>query len=72
MTDQEASSERCSLNDGDADCNADLYMFLIMKSLMVTLFNIPTVYKIRRSILILVLECGFCDVIYALAQELLA
>ena len=26
-TDQEASSERCSLDDGDVECNADLYVF---------------------------------------------
>ena len=26
-TDQEASSQRCSLNDGDVVCNADLYVF---------------------------------------------
>jgi len=26
-TDQEASAERCSLDDGDVVCNADLYVF---------------------------------------------
>ena len=26
-TDQEASSERCSLDDGDVERNADLYVF---------------------------------------------
>ena len=26
-TDQEASAERCSLDDGDVECNADLYVF---------------------------------------------
>ena len=26
-TDQEASAERCSLDDGDVVCNADLYAF---------------------------------------------
>ena len=26
-TDQEASSERCSLDDGDVESNADLYVF---------------------------------------------
>ena len=26
VTDQEASSERCSLDDGDVECNADLYL----------------------------------------------
>ena len=26
-TDQDASSQRCSLNDGDVVCNADLYVF---------------------------------------------
>ena len=26
-TDQEASSERCSLDDGDVERNADFYMF---------------------------------------------
>ena len=26
-TDQEASSERCSLDDGDVVCNTDLYVF---------------------------------------------
>ena len=27
VTDQEASSERCSLDDGDVERNADLYAF---------------------------------------------
>ena len=27
VTDQEASSERCSLDEGDVECNADLYVF---------------------------------------------
>ena len=26
-TDQDASSQRCSLNDGDVVCNADLHVF---------------------------------------------